>query len=96
MSDSSGEFARYARAERQFSDAAGPVLDEVVRSIEARSGLRITEVRVTVDWANQSGGSIMANCTIVRAHPSQQSDGHDIQSVRKTAPINGGWSSKRD
>jgi hypothetical protein len=75
MSNSNEEFERYAKAERQFCDEAGPVLDEVIRSVEARAGLHVTELRITVDWANRDDGSIMANCTIVRAHVVDRSDG---------------------
>jgi hypothetical protein len=97
MSSSNEEFARYAKAERQFCDQAGPVLDEIIRSIEARAGLRIAELRITVDWANRDDGSIMANCTIVRAHAVERSDDRGgPRSVRRVAPLNGASTSSQD
>jgi len=74
MSSSSEEFARYAKAERQLSDDAAPALGAIIRAIEARAGLRIAEVRVTVDWADRSDGSIAVNCAIIRAHLAAASD----------------------
>ena len=76
MSHSSEEFARYAKAERQLCDEAAPMLATIVRAIEGQTGLRITELRVTVDRAKSSDGSITANCTIVHAHNAANSDGH--------------------
>ena len=54
MSISSEEFARYAEAERQLCEAAAPVLATIIRTIEARAGLCVAEIRVTVDLANRS------------------------------------------
>ena len=97
MSNSNKEFERYAKAERQFCDLAGPVLDEIIRSIEARAGLRIAELRITADWANRDDGSIMANCTIVRAHAVERSDDRDgPRFVRAAAPLNGASTSGQD
>ena len=97
MSNSNEEFERYAKAELQFCDLAGPVLDEIIRSIEARAGLRIAELRITADWANRDDGSIMANCTIVRAHAVERSDDRDgPRFVRVTAPLNGASTSSQD
>jgi hypothetical protein len=97
MSNSNEEFARYANAERQFCDQAGPVLDEIIRSIEARAGLRIAELRITVDWANHDDDSIMANCTIVRAHAIERSDDRGSpRFVRAAAPLNGASTSSQD
>ncbi len=76
MSNVSDEFARYARAERQFCDEAAPVVAEIIQMIEVQAGLCITEIRVTVDWAKRSEGAISANCTIVHAHNASTSDGH--------------------
>jgi hypothetical protein len=75
MSDSSQEFARYAKAERYLCEAAVPILNEVVLAIEAQTGLCIAEARITVDWSDRSDGSVVANCTIVRAHATQRSVG---------------------
>lgn len=67
MSNVGDEFARYANAEREFCDEAEPLLAAIIRGIEARAGLRITEVRVTIDRTRSLDGSITANCTIVSA-----------------------------
>jgi hypothetical protein len=74
MSSSSEEFARYAKAERQLCDDAAPVLGAIIRAIEARAGLCIAEVRVTVDRADRADGSIAVNCAIIRAHLAAASD----------------------
>jgi hypothetical protein len=97
MSNSNQEFERYAKAERQICDDAGPVLDEIIRSVEAHAGLRITELRITVDWANQRDGSIMANCTIVRAHVTERpGDGGGSYSLRTPGHSNGALSSGQE
>ena len=66
--------ARYAGAERQLCDEAGPILGAVIRGVEARCGLRISELRVTIDWASSVDGEISANCTIVDAQEPDHSD----------------------
>ena len=66
-------FARYAGAERRLCDEAAPLLGAIIRGVEARAGLRISELRVTVDWANSVDGAISANCTIVHAEDSAHS-----------------------
>jgi hypothetical protein len=68
MSSSGQDFERYANAERQLCDEAAPLLASIIRSIESRMGIRIAEVRVTLDGADPTGGSPIANCTIVRAN----------------------------
>ncbi len=67
MSNLEEAIARYSAAERQLCDEAGPLLGAIIRGVEARSGLRISELRVTIDWANKVDGEISANCTIVHA-----------------------------
>ncbi len=97
MSNVSDEFARYARAERQFCDDAGPVLAEIVQALEVRAGLCITEIRVTVDWAKRSEGAISANCTIVHAHNASTSDGHGtVRAVYSTESPGAGLSPSQD
>jgi hypothetical protein len=70
MSNSSDDFARYADAERQLCDEAGPLLAAIFHDIERRAGIFITELRVTLDRTGNGGDSISANCTIVAARPS--------------------------
>jgi len=75
MSISSEEFARYAEAERQLCDAAAPVLAAIIRAIEARAGLCVAEIRVTVDPSNRANDASAISCTIIRAHLAPSSDG---------------------
>ena len=86
MSNLGDEFARYSNAERELCDEAGPLLGAIIRRIEARAGLCITEVRITIDWAGSLNGSIVANCTIVRAQEA-------ADSVRSTTRAGDGLSS---
>jgi hypothetical protein len=67
MSNLEEDIARYSSAERQLCDEAGPLLGAIIREVETRCGLRISELRVTIDWANTVDGEISANCTIVHA-----------------------------
>jgi hypothetical protein len=73
MSNLEEAFARYAGAERQLCNEAAPLLGAIIRGVEARAGLRISELRVTVDWANSVNGAITANCTIVHAEETAHS-----------------------
>jgi hypothetical protein len=66
MPNQSEEFAQLAKAERRLCDEAGPLFAAIIRSIEKNDGLRITEVRVSLDGA-ASSGSTAAICTIVHA-----------------------------
>lgn len=72
MSNMEEAIARYSGAERQLCDEAGPLLGAIIRGVEARCGVRISELRVTIDWANKVDGEISANCTIVQA---EEADG---------------------
>jgi hypothetical protein len=86
MSSSGRDFERYANAERQLCDEAAPLLVSIIRDIETRMGIRIAEVRVTLDGAHSTGALPVANCTIVRAH--------DASAARDSArPIDGDRSS---
>jgi hypothetical protein len=94
MSNSTEEFARYAEAERQLHDMAAPVLATIIRAIEARRGVCIDEVRVTVDHANRSDDASAINCTIIRAHLALSSDVPDVRRpVQSVEPLGGGLSS---
>ena len=73
MSNLEKSFERYVAAERQLCDEAGPLLGTIIRSVEARCNVRISELRVTVDWANSVDGSISANCTIVQGQETDHS-----------------------
>jgi hypothetical protein len=67
MDQSKNEFTRIANAERLPISDAGPVLEAIVRSIEARSGMIIRESRVTMDGVNPHDGFSAVNCTIIEA-----------------------------
>lgn len=81
MSNLEEAIARYSGVERQLCDEAGSFLGAIIRGVEARCGLRISELRVTIDWANSVDGEIDPNCTIVHAQepdhpaPSKTSNG---------------------
>ena len=49
MSTDGEQFGRIASAEKQLCDQAGPLLAEIIRGVEDRYGVKIAEVRVTVD-----------------------------------------------
>jgi hypothetical protein len=73
MSNLEKTFERYVAAERQLCDEAAPLLGAIIRGVEARCGVRISEVRVTVDWANSIDDAIIANCTIVQGKETDHS-----------------------
>jgi hypothetical protein len=79
MSYRSEDFADIAKAEKQLCDEAGPLLAAIIRAVEARAGLAITEVRVTLDRSDNSSSPSTANCTIIRADSPSPSRGRDIQ-----------------
>lgn len=45
-------FLRYANAERELCEMAGAVLTSIINEIESRHGIRIAELRVTMDRAS--------------------------------------------
>lgn len=83
MSHPSEDFADIAKAEKQLCDEAGPLLAAIIRAVEARAGLAISEVRVTLDRTDNNNGPPTANCTIIRADSPSPSRGRDIP---RTAP----------
>jgi hypothetical protein len=84
MSNLEKTFERYVAAERQLCDEAAPLLGAIIRGVEARCGVRIAELRVTVDWANSVDGSINANCTIVQGQETDHSS-HSTASTEASA-----------
>ena len=68
MSIARDEFIRIADAERQLCEEAGPTICDVIRDVMARTGLRITDFRVTLDSNGVKDATVSANCTIVHAH----------------------------
>jgi hypothetical protein len=66
MSNDGEQFGRIASAEKQLCDQAGPLLAEIIRGVEDRYGVKIAELRVTIDQPNPANGWSGANCVIVR------------------------------
>ena len=66
MSSDGDEFGRMASAEKQLCDQAGPLLAEIIRGVEERYGIRIAELRVTMQPSEPGDGWSGANCVIVR------------------------------
>jgi hypothetical protein len=64
-------FLRYAKAERELCEMAGAVLTNIMNEIESRHGIRIAELRVTMDRSHSLNGWHAANCVMVR----EQDDG---------------------
>jgi hypothetical protein len=85
ISISNDDFGRYADAERQLCDQAGPLLAAIFRDIESRAGVFITEVRVTLDRASNDGQEVSANCTIVNARPTLSFGHHDPADTKPSA-----------
>jgi hypothetical protein len=87
MSIPGDEFSLYANAERQLCDEAAPVLAAILRHIEIRTGVCITEARVTVERVQSPDGSVGVNCTIVGVHTAPvvgRSDASITNDVRET------------
>jgi len=59
-------FAQYATAEKELCEMAGTVLTNIINEIESRHGIRIAELRVTMDRAHSLNGWPAANCVMVR------------------------------
>lgn len=88
MSIPADEFSLYANAERQLCDEAAPVLAAILRRVERRTGICITEARVTVERIQSPDGSVGVNCTIVGVHTApdaarpEASIAHDVRETR--------------
>ena len=63
--DSEG-FMQYAKAERDLCQKAGAALTGILNEIESRYGIRIAELRVTMDRSHSPNGWPAANCVMVR------------------------------
>ncbi len=59
-------FAPYAHAERELCDIVGPLLADVVKEVEQRNGIKIRELRVTIEPSAPNAMWTGANCVIVR------------------------------
>jgi hypothetical protein len=75
MSSDGDEVGRIASAEKQLCEQAGPLLAEIIHGVEERFGVRIAELRVTIDRSNPASGWPGANCVIVREDESLADNG---------------------
>ena len=66
MSTDGEAFLRYAKAEKELCEKAGAVLTQIIAEIEDRYGIRIAELRVTMDPCRSANGWSAANCVMVR------------------------------
>ena len=66
MSTVSENFVPYAHAERELCDIVGPLLADVIKEVEQRNGIKIRELRVTIEAPAPNALWTGANCVIVR------------------------------
>jgi len=67
MSIDAETFVRYARAEKDLCREAGAALTKIIKEIEESHGIKIAEVRVTMDPSHSANGWPAANCVMVSA-----------------------------
>lgn len=78
-------FTQYANAEKELCEMAGAVLTNIVNEIESRHGIRIAELRVTMDRAHSLNGWPAANCVMVREEDVDVT--HEAKSERDGPPL---------
>jgi hypothetical protein len=78
-------FLRYAKAERELCEMAGAVLTNIMNEIESRHGIRIAELRVTMDRAHSLNGWHTANCVMVREEEIDVA--HEAKAEREDRPL---------
>jgi cytochrome oxidase Cu insertion factor (SCO1/SenC/PrrC family) len=79
MSIDAETFVRYARAEKDLCQKASAVLTQIIKEIEDTHGIRIAEVRVTMDPSDSANGWSAANCVMVKGeHQDFGSDKADL------------------
>jgi hypothetical protein len=78
-------FLQYAKAERELCEMAGAVLTNIMNEIESRHGIRIAELRVTMDRAHSLNGWHAANCVMVREEEVDAP--HETESEREDRPL---------
>jgi len=66
MSTVSENFVPYAHAERELCDIVGPLLADVIKEVEQRNGIKIRELRVTVEPSTPNALWTGPNVVIVR------------------------------
>ena len=85
MSVNGEAFGRYARAERELCEMAGTALTNILNEIESRHGIRIAELRVTMDRFHSLNGWPAANCVMVREEGTEAT--HETKSKRGDRPL---------
>ena len=78
-------FTRYAKAERELCEMAGAALTDIINEIETRHGIRIAELRVTMDRAHSLNGWPAANCVMVREQENEAAP--EAKTEREDRPI---------
>ena len=71
-------FVHYAKAERELCEMAGKALTDIINEIESRHGIRIAELRVTMDRAHSLNGWPAANCVMVREEEAEATMRRDV------------------
>jgi hypothetical protein len=66
MSTVNENFVPYAHAEKELCDIVGPLLADVIKEVEQRNGIKIRELRVTVEPPAPNALWTGASCVIVR------------------------------
>lgn len=74
MSTDTETFVRYAKAEKDLCQKASVVLTQIIKEIEETHGIKIAEVRVTMDQSDSANGWSAANCVMVREQQDLASD----------------------
>jgi hypothetical protein len=78
-------FLRYARAERELCEMSGAVLTNIINEIESRHGIRIAELRVTMDRGHSINGWPAANCVMVQEEEIDAA--HEAKTEREDRPL---------
>ena len=78
-------FTQYANAEKELCEMAGAVLTNIVNEIESRHGIRIAELRVTMDRVHSLNGWHAANCVMVREEDVDVT--HEAKAERDGPPL---------
>ena len=84
MCTDSEAFTQYAKAEKQLCEKAGAALTNIIDEIENRYGIRISELRVTMDRSHSQNGWPAANCVMVREQEVEAA--HETKSKRGDRP----------
>jgi hypothetical protein len=78
-------FTQYANAEKELCEMAGAVLTNIINEIESRHGIRLAELRVTMDRSHSLNGWPAANCVMVREEEVDVT--HEAKADRDDRPL---------